>query len=171
MIVRSPARLAAGLCALTLAAGCTTDDPSRGGFLGGVGGLVTGDYAKANDAQLMNLQTRRAQLEADRAVKAQAERDTSTAQDRVTALSRDVSRLDRETRTLVIETAEITAKGGAAAVRSEAMRIELADLRRDLARIKKSADAKGDCDATCSARRSELEARIRAMELEVKALR
>jgi DNA repair exonuclease SbcCD ATPase subunit len=77
-------------------AACTSDDPSRGGFFGGVGGLSSGTYERQTQARrdaLAAEQQRNQQLQAD-AARASAQRQQS-ANERA-ALQRQNAALNSE---------------------------------------------------------------------------
>jgi len=81
-------------------AACTDDDPSRGGFFGGVSGLSSGKYERQTQARRDTLsaeQQRNQQLQSD-AARASAQRQQVTSeraalQRQNAALSSDISRL------------------------------------------------------------------------------
>lgn len=94
-------RLALFAAALVVA-GCTTSDPGRGGFFGGVGGLVSGSYdrrVQTYQSHLTQEQVRRQSLERQAehlaSARAATAADLAEAEARLNALDRDMAALYR----------------------------------------------------------------------------
>lgn len=94
-------RILLGTAALALAlAACNTTDPNQGGFFGGLGGLVSGNYERDTQARREALaaeQARNQQLR-DQAATSQRERqqvayERASLQQQVAALNSDINRL------------------------------------------------------------------------------
>lgn len=90
-----------GTAALALAlAACNTTDPNQGGFFGGVGGLVSGNYERDTQARRDALAAERARNQQlrDQAAASQTERqqiayERASLQQQIAALNGDLSRL------------------------------------------------------------------------------
>lgn len=92
--------LATTALALTLAA-CNTTDPNQGGFFGGLGGLVSGNYERDTQARRDTLaaeQARnrdlRAQAAASQSERQQIAYERASLQQQVAALNNDINRLN-----------------------------------------------------------------------------
>jgi chromosome segregation ATPase len=125
---------------LLLSACATTDDPSRGGFIGGVSGISTGAYDKRvreredNLARMRALQHELEQESADlEAQKRQRARQLASEKRKLATLDRETAALERKLDALAREK-------GASDQRLPELQQRLDGLKRKLARQKRSID-------------------------------
>jgi chromosome segregation ATPase len=84
------------LSTLLFLAGCATSpDPTQGGFISGVNGLMSGGYDQRVAAQSYELDRMRAQQDAAERQASQARATLTNRQQSLNALRNDVARLDR----------------------------------------------------------------------------
>lgn len=107
--------------------GCNTTDPTQGGFLGGVAGLASGNYAQGTEAKRVALQNE---------------------QDKKIALERKASRVDQQSAAISFELAETEARLQAIEGDLASLNAKLASAnagtetaRRQLVELKKKSDA------------------------------
>lgn len=101
-IDRIPIGMLASLLALSLTACKTTDDPRKGGFIGGIQGLSSGAYERRieeREERLERLRQLREELDAERMglqdQHQQGQSGYQREQARLSALSRDTAELER----------------------------------------------------------------------------
>lgn len=127
------------LCTVLLAAGCAapTCDPSQGGLIAGVNGLVSHCYANdaaAQQAQLQQLQAAQAQAQAE----AQAANQTETQQQQqLTALQQNVALLAGRLRGLRAELQGLRHQNGTTAANVSDLNNETALQSQQLATLQK----------------------------------
>lgn len=160
MIVTRPIIMACGLIASLSLGGCVTDDPSKGGFLGGVAGLVSGSYDK-------RLETQKNTLEEHKQRQAEAERANTELKAQLAAREREAQQLKAQTASLDREIAKTNARlrrlnGGATgmAEKRKVMASNLARLKKEIAalnmEISNESDSADNIKAAISKKKIEL---------------
>lgn len=134
--LRSSRKVSLALSAVlgVLVAGCNTTDPNQGGFLGGVGGLVSGNYAQQTRAKQADLQN-----EKDKQIALQRKAERLKQQN--AALSQELRATEAELQKIeedlvVLDRRLVKAKVGEGKKRTElaALKSELDNLSQDIDR-------------------------------------
>lgn len=100
-----------GLAATTLlVAACTTSDPNKGGFIGGVGGIVSGDYDAYVARREAIRQEELRKLDAERARADSLEGERSRLLGETSSLRSRISRLRDEGRIASAEASRLSAR-------------------------------------------------------------
>jgi Skp family chaperone for outer membrane proteins len=162
-----------GLVAAALTAGCASDNPREGGFLGGVGGLASGNYedrVRSRQESLDSLKAARTDIESEQAGlqsrKSASEQQLKAERQKLARLETDTRKLSEKVKTLKADEA-----------RQQGQVAELARRTRELegkvqqAGRPQGADAlEGDGSGPQDARRAQLEAQRRQLEEEYRLL-
>lgn len=135
---------ACGLLLSLSLGGCVTDDPSKGGFLGGIAGLTTGAYDK-------RLETQKNTLEEHKQRQAEAERANAELKAQLAAREREAQQLKAQTASLDREIAKTNARlqrlGGDAtgmAEKRKAMVANLTRIKKEIAALNKEITQESD---------------------------
>jgi len=140
-----------------LGAGCeTTDDPSKGGFFGGMHGLSSGAYERRTqerEARLQQLRDAQADLEAEHAA---LEDDVDQGRARIARQERKLERLRGEVDALVDNVERIRIGSSTERARMEERRRRLAQLESDLQRLERERGMPGSDLAELERRRGAL---------------
>jgi chromosome segregation ATPase len=104
-------------------AGCSTTDPNQGGFLGGVAGLASGNYAQGTKEKRVALQN-----EQDK--KIALERSASRVNQQSAALSLELAKTEVRLQSIEDDLTKLDAKLASANVGTEAARRQLAELQK-----------------------------------------
>lgn len=120
--------MVAGLLSLSLASGCNTTDPNKGGLFGGIGGLTSGSYQKGVDQRKKTLEDEKdtqisLQREADRTDQQNQalEAEIAKNQAQLDALNQDIAALQSKIRSA-------KTKQGADQAKLDALQAELNDI-------------------------------------------
>jgi chromosome segregation ATPase len=142
---------AAALSTLLLLAACATSpDPTQGGFISGVNGLMSGGYNQRVAAQSVELDRMRAQQAAAEANAAQANATLTERQRALANLRSDVARLDRSLRDVQARAAQQRAQNVALSDRDRKLMSDLEGAKARMATLQeqlRSRTAGDDNDA------------------------
>jgi len=166
--------LGAGV-ALFLVAGCATNNPREGGFLGGIGGLTSGAYDERVQEQQSSLDTLRAantELESEEAaLKAQE----ATSQSKLQAERQRLASLEAETERLSTKVQALEVEDQEKQARVADLKQRVAELEAKIQQVSSPMEADalegdGTEQLTGDERRRELEAQRHQLEEEYRLL-
>ena len=151
------------LAGLLVSACATTDDPSKGGFLGGVQGLSSGAYDKRiaeREERLRRLQEMQGELKTEQAG---LTTEKQQKQARLKDLRRRLSRLDGEIEQLSLDLNSRRSTLASDQARRDALARDLTALRTDIANAEQRAAAPDGSVRQLEAERDRLEEEYRLL--------
>lgn len=144
------------LAGALLVAGCNTTDPTKGGFVGGVVGITSGNYDEYLAKRERARQEALRELEAEENAAAANEEERVRLEARRGRLRSEISSIRRETAALESEIADRRAAGAFSDAEADRLRARVAGIRSSIPASEADPEAR---------------ARVDALEREVAALR
>lgn len=128
----------------TVINGCTTcttteNDPSKGGFFGGVCGLTSGAYKERRDEKEANLQASQAEQQAAESEKRRLHSDKAEKLRQKQTLEADLNNIDNENKKLSSAVDKIKSEDVAARQKKAQLQARIQNLNAQIAQLKKQA--------------------------------